>query len=86
MITISPERLVPTRWKLRQIMADKKITNEELATRLRAATGRSTHWTTISRWKQVDVMPKIDGTDLDGLLYALQCTRDELLGAEDASS
>ncbi len=83
MISILVERLVPTRWKLRQIMADKKMTNEEVATRLRAATGRNTHWTTISRWKQADVMPKIDGVDLDGLLYALKCTRDELLGAED---
>jgi DNA-binding Xre family transcriptional regulator len=74
-----------TGWKLRQIMADRKMTNEDLAAALRKATGRNTHWTTISRWKQADVMPKIDGIDLHGLLDALKCTRDELLGAETAT-
>ena len=80
------EMPVATGWRLRQIMADKKLTNEEVAAKLRAATGRNTHWTTISRWKQADVMPKIDDIDLDGLLYALQCTRDDLLGSEEANS
>lgn len=67
-------------WRLRQIMADKKLTNQEVADKLNAVTGRKTHWTTISRWKQADIMPKIDGIDLDGLVAALECTRDELLG------
>jgi DNA-binding Xre family transcriptional regulator len=71
---------MPTGWKLRQIMADRKITNEEVAERVTALTGRSRHWATISRWRQSDVMPKIDGYDLEALCQTLGCTRDELLG------
>lgn len=70
-------------WKLRQIMADKKLSNEDVASRMRERTGRKTFWTTISRWKQLDAMPKIDGTDLDALVAALECKRDDLLGGDD---
>jgi DNA-binding Xre family transcriptional regulator len=73
-------------WKLRQIMADKKLSNEEVASRMRERTGRKTFWTTISRWKQLDVMPKIDGTDLDALVAALECKRDDLLGGSDRNA
>ena len=59
------------------------MTNEEVASQLRSITGRNTHWTTISRWKGVDIMPKIDGVDLDGLVKVLGCTRDELLGGAE---
>lgn len=71
---------VMSSWKLRQIMADKKITNQELSKKLKAITGRETHPVTISRWKQVDIMPKIDGIDLDALIQALGVDRDTLLG------
>ena len=77
---VSAYIFVPSVWRLRQIMADKKITNQELSERLKAITGRETHPVTISRWKQVDIMPKIDGIDLDGLVVALGVSRDVLLG------
>ena len=70
-------------WKLRQIMADKKITNQELSKKLKVITGRETHPVTISRWKQVDIMPKIDGIDLDALIQALGVDRGTLLGDKD---
>lgn len=74
------ELQMTTGWKLRQIMADRKITNEEVSSQLETITGRRKHWTTISKWRQVDIMPKIDGIDLDALCQVLECSRDELLG------
>jgi DNA-binding Xre family transcriptional regulator len=71
---------MPTGWKLRQLIADRKITNEEVATKLEEITKRKKHWTTISKWRQVDIMPKIDGVDLEALCQILECSRDELLG------
>ena len=58
-----------TGWKLRQLMADKKLGNQNVADALARLTGRNRHWTTISRWKQCDVMPKIDGIDLEALVF-----------------
>jgi len=75
---------VSSKWLLRQIMADRKLTNEQVASRLSEITKRNRHWTTMSRWKQYDVMPKIDGIDLDGLCEVLGCSRDELLGSQEA--
>ena len=48
-------------------MARKKKTNQEVAEAL------DKHWTTISRWRSSDLMPKIDGADLEGLCKALDC-------------
>lgn len=67
-------------WRLRQIMADKRITNQQLADKINAITGKNVHTVTISRWKNVDVMPKINGTELDAIVTALGVTRNELLG------
>jgi DNA-binding Xre family transcriptional regulator len=67
-------------WKLRQLMADRRVTNEEMADKITEITGRSRHWVTISRWRQADSMPKIDGQDLEAIIQVLNCTRDELLG------
>ena len=72
-----------SKWLLRQIMADRKLTNEQVASRLSEITQRNRHSVTISRWKQYDMMPKIDGIDLDALCAALGCTRDELLGSQE---
>ena len=80
MIMKTAETVHGTGWKLRQIMADKKLGNQDVADALARLTGRNRHWTTISRWKQCDVMPKIDGIDLEALVKALGCTRDQLLG------
>ena len=46
------------RWRLREIMARSRITNRELAQRLHR------HETSISRMKNSDTMPKMDGGDL----------------------
>jgi DNA-binding Xre family transcriptional regulator len=69
-------------WRLRQIMADKRITNQQLADKINAITGKKVHTVTISRWKNVDVMPKINGTELDAIIKALGVSRNELLGEE----
>jgi len=69
-------------WKLRQIMADKKITNQELADKINVITGKKIHVVTISRWKGVDVMPKINGKELDAIVKALGVTRNDLLGEQ----
>ena len=65
MSTVLENRLI--RWKLRELMARKKKTNQEVADVLQK------HWTTISRWRTSDEMPKIDGSELDGLCKALDC-------------
>jgi DNA-binding Xre family transcriptional regulator len=70
---------MPTGWKLRQLMADRRVTNEELADKITELTGRSRHWTTVSRWRQADVMPKIDGYDLEAICQILECDQNELL-------
>jgi DNA-binding Xre family transcriptional regulator len=67
-------------WRLRQIMADKQITNQELSKRINAITGRNTHPVTISKWRQQNTMPKIDGIELDAIVDALGVSRNELLG------
>lgn len=71
MSVVLENRLI--RWKLRELMARKKKTNQEVANVLQK------HWTTISRWKSTDEMPKLDGAELDGLCKALQCQLWELI-------
>jgi putative transcriptional regulator len=61
------------RWKLREIMARKRITNRELAELI------GNHETSISRLKNQDTMPRIDGETLESLCRALQCTPNDLL-------
>lgn len=53
------------RWRLREIMARGRITNRELAQRLHK------HETSISRMKNSDTMPKMDGAELNSLCKAL---------------
>lgn len=71
---------VPSVWRLRQIMADKKIANQELADKINAITGKKIHVVTISRWKRFDVMPKINGAELDAIVSSLGVSRNDLLG------
>ena len=82
MATATLTRIKMTGWKLRSLMADRKITNQELADRLLKETGRPRHRQTITRWRNSDKMPLIDGDDLDALLKILECSRDDLLGKE----
>ena len=54
-------------WKLRQMMADRRITTKALA----KAVG--VHKNTVSRWKDYDEMPKIDAEELKKICSVLQC-------------
>ena len=62
------------KWKLRAIMADRQITNSDLAHKV------GLHVNTISKWKNMNEMPKISGPELDELCTALKCTVMDLLG------
>jgi putative transcriptional regulator len=64
------------KWKLRQLMADKRIGNIELANSL------GVHPNTISRWRTVDEMPKVSGAEIDGICKALGCSVADLLGMD----
>jgi len=61
------------RWKLRQIMADRNMTNRELGKLV------GIHETNISNMKRRDTMPRIDGETLEALCKALSCTPADLL-------
>lgn len=64
------------RWKLRQVMADRQMTNRALADALRV------HETSISNMKRRDDMPRIDGDTLDALCKALKCEPSDLISYE----
>ncbi len=53
------------RWKLREVMARRKITNKALADELKV------HPTSISRLKNQDVLPEIGGEALGQLINAI---------------
>lgn len=53
------------RWKLREVMAQGKITNRELAQCI------GHHETSVSRMKMSDTMPRIDGATLNNLCNGL---------------
>jgi DNA-binding Xre family transcriptional regulator len=63
-------------WKLRQLMAHKRIGNADLAKHL------GVHPNTVSRWKQADEMPKVSGAEIDGICGLLDCSVSQLLGIE----
>ena len=65
---ISMLEMLMLRWRLREVMARKKMTNRELAQIL------GVHETSISRLKTSDTMPRIDGNTLERLCAALTCT------------
>jgi len=69
-------RSLLVQWKLRQIMAEKKVGNVDLAKDL------NVHPNTISRWKLADEMPKISGAEIDGICKTLNCSIGQLLGTE----
>ena len=71
-----------TGWNLRVLMAEKRLTNQQVADGIGRIAGGKRHWKTVSRWRQMDEMPSINGKELDALLEILECTRDELLGKE----
>lgn len=61
------------RWKLRQVMADRSMSNRALAEAL------NLHETTISNMKRRDDMPRIDGETLNLLCKALGCVPGDLI-------
>lgn len=68
--------MVTIRWKLREVMARKKITNEYIGTAM------SKHPGTISRWRSADKMPSLSGEELEALCHILQCSLFDLLSEE----
>ena len=61
------------KWRLRELMARRKITNRKLAEKL------GMHETSIARMKAPDIMPKIDGNTLTKLCQILDCDISDLL-------
>ena len=61
------------KWKLRQLMADRQISNKILAELV------SVHPNTISRWRSTNEMPKVDSPEVTKLCNALNCELWELI-------
>jgi putative transcriptional regulator len=64
------------KWNLRQLMADRRVKNKDLAEAL------GIHWTAISRMKSKDEMPRIDGASLMTICDVLNCRLTELVEEE----
>lgn len=67
------------RWKLREVMARKKVTNRALAKTM------DMHQGSISRLKSADEMPRVDGKTLDRLCEALDCVLEDLIEQENTA-
>lgn len=74
------------RWKLRQVLADRKVTNKALADKL------GVHPTSVSRLKSQDILPAIGGNEIEKIRVALTelsqekfgiCTLSELVRLEE---
>lgn len=63
------------RWKLRSVMADRKMTATKLASLM------GVNRVTVSGWANSDVIPNFSDTNdtLNRLCYFLKCTPDELI-------
>ena len=61
------------RWRLPELMARKRITNEELAAKL------GINRVSVSRLKNTDTMPRINGDTLNQICLALEVTPADLL-------
>lgn len=61
------------KWKLRQLMADRQISNKVLAEMVEV------HPNTVSRWRSSNEMPKVDGSELNRICSALNCELWELI-------
>lgn len=70
-------------WKLRQVLADRKLTNKQLADEL------GSHPTSISRLKQRDTLPAIGSEEIERIRQAIsalsgrECFMSELVKVED---
>ncbi|WP_370623452.1 helix-turn-helix domain-containing protein [cf. Phormidesmis sp. LEGE 11477] len=70
-MTLAVVRMI--QWRLRQVMADRNITNRALAGQI------GLHETSVSKLKQRDDMPRVDGGLLDRLCLALNCGPSDLI-------
>jgi len=70
---------VKLKWNLRQLMADRKVKNKDLAEAL------GVHWTSISRMKSADEMPRIDGESLATICKVLKCRLADLVEEVDCA-
>lgn len=61
------------KWKLRQLMADRQVSNKDLAEIV------GVHPNTISRWRSENEMPKVDSSELTKICGALKCELWELI-------
>lgn len=68
-----PRRTNGVRWKLDQIMVRAAKGDEELAQVL----GKRA--STIARWRSLDIMPKLNGTELAQICETLNCSLGDLL-------
>lgn len=68
------------KWKLRSVMAEKRVSIRDLA----KASNFSP--TTISKWRDADLLPKIDAVDIDKLCRALGCKDEDLVIVGDEKS
>lgn len=73
-------------WKLRQVLADRKLTNKALADKL------GIHPTSVSRLKSQDILPAIGGDEIEKIRVAIAqlsqekygtCTLSELVKLEE---
>lgn len=67
------------RWKLREVMAHRKVTNKSLADEL------GIHQTTVSRLKTQDVLPEIGGVMLGHMIDAINKLSKDNYGTCDLS-
>ncbi|QDZ41585.1 helix-turn-helix transcriptional regulator (plasmid) [Euhalothece natronophila Z-M001] len=68
------------RWRLREIMARKRMSNNELAEKLQI------NRVSVSRLKNSETMPRIDGQTLEKICKALDVTPADLLELEKEES
>ncbi len=61
------------RWRLRVVMAERCMSNEELAKRIKL------HRVSVSNLKNAQEMPRISGKTLNSLCEALHCTPADLI-------
>ena len=71
------------KWNLAAIMADRRISDEELATRLGQLTGRAPHPKTVYKWKTATERPNIRLDHWDALPLVLNCSHADLIGKEE---
>lgn len=60
-------------WRLRRVMADRKVTNQSLAQQI------GMHPVSISKLKNTDTLPQIGGETLAKLCDALRCVPSDLI-------